>query len=218
MAIPGRHPMEEEIDLLVEKRLRTATQPAQDGDAVKTLDDWLTIRLRLIEQIADPAQDEIVLAELKYLCDQAFVPGTSDHVLSPIELLVQYAFVEWTKQDPEKALALEGKWNPRPTTRDWRPLEAILFEWRRTDPAAALQALLERFEHEPDAHQGGPGGFLSLYLEDPTVLFTRTKDVGHQWLVSELRSLAKLWHRHDEAAMEAFFAEHPRHPANPQTR
>ncbi len=205
--------MEALLEKLAIKQIEEAADIARSIDSPWTVDEWASAQLRLIDRIHDPSLCDEVAKELKELKETAYLPGSVAHErIQPVDRLIQYAFMVWTRDDSDKALTLEREW-VEPPTDYWAPFEAILMAWCETDPDAALDAMLQRIDREPLRSRRLPrAGLLDRYHENPSILFEKTRTIRHECLISTIASHALHWRSKDPELIEAWFQDHPDHP------
>ena len=174
---------------------------------------WSTLQLEIIERVKDPLEVDSVLEELRFLKDQAYLPGASDDDTPPEAELVQYAFAEWARRDPVAALEREEQFLDLPTVY-WYPLKGILSAWSETDPMNALDGMLERLKVE-SFHTGAvpmvEPVFRRCVKVDPESLMDRTRE-AHPYLVESAVDAACQWMNHDGEAVGNWLRAHPEHP------
>ena len=198
--VAGPLAMEALLERLAADTLEQVGDVSAEMLAALTLDDWMGIQLWILERVGDPSLCEEVFHELKQLKENAYLPsGDSISRIQPIDKLIQYAFMQWTRQDPSKAIALESQWGEPPTVY-WAPFEAILVVLTETNRNASLQVLLERMDGEPLDSIHHPITSVVWFNPQHCVdLFEQTHRVRHSWLISALVESASLWRTHDAA-------------------
>lgn len=208
--------MHQRIDHLIQRALSDMPSEGSHSEGPLSLQAWRQTQLSFIERLDDATQREALFAELKFLKEQAYLPGSgSGHW--PEAGLIEYAFIKWAEQDPDAALALESELITPPTALYWFALNGIIHSWSQSAPFTALDGVLRRLEREPQIEKlsGGPRLrtlFEAAIHEDPERFLERIQSVSIPLVLNAAGHALLKWRQEDEEAADLWLQSFPDHP------